>query len=249
VPAEDGVGARRGELTALLGVACLKYHGAGLRAARNGEPTGDVELVAVDVEPPGVRIGEEDTGVGVRHDLVTTPGVEQRPGRGEELLGPQIALVLREEAAAPEILTGELVPRRDNVPGGSPRGQVVEGGELAGDVVRLVKGGVDRPGKAEPFGDRSQRGQDGEGVGSPDHVEVVDPAVLLTQAQPLGQEQEVELGPFGRLREMDERPEVDMTAGVRIAPDGRVVHTREVRGQVDLLAGSAHDVLPAPTAT
>ena len=60
------------------------------------------------------------------------------------------------------------------------------------------------------------------------------PAVLA-QAEALGEEEEVELAPLGGLREVDERREVGLAARLRVAPHGRVVHAREVRGEVDLL--------------
>jgi len=89
---------------------------------------------------------------------------------------------------------------------------MVQARELPGHLVGLVEGRVDGAGQAQPVGHRRQSGQDGEGVGAPDHVEVVDLAVLLAQAQPLGQEQEVELGPLRRLGQVHERAEVDVAA-------------------------------------
>jgi len=85
------------------------------------------------------------------------------------------------------------------------------------------------------LGHRGQGGQDREGVGPADHVEVVDQPVLLAQPQSFGQEQEVELASLGGLGELAERVELDMAAGGGVAPHGRVVHAGEVRGQVKLL--------------
>ena len=93
------------------------------------------------------------------------------------------------------------------------------------------------PVEAEAVGDGGERGEHGEGVGAADDVEVVDLAALLAQPQPLGEEEEVELGPLGGLREVDERAELDVAAGRRVAPDGGVVDAGEVRGEVDLLGG------------
>ena len=120
---------------------------------------------------------------------------------------------------------------------GPAAGEVVERGELAGHLVGLVERGVDRAGQPEPVGDGGERGQDGEGVGPADDVEVVDLAVLLAQPQPLGEEEEVELGALGGLREVRERAELDVAAGRRVAPHGGVVDAGEVGGEVDLLAG------------
>jgi hypothetical protein len=113
---------------------------------------------------------------------------------------------------------------------------VVEGGELAGHLVRLVERGVDGAGQAQPVGDRGQRGQHGEGVGPADDVQIVDLAALLAQAQPFGEEQEVELGVLGDAGEAGERVELDVAARARVAPHRGVVHAGEVRGEVDLLA-------------
>ena len=82
---------------------------------------------------------------------------------------------------------------------------MVEAGELAGHLVGLVEGGVDGAGQPEPVGDGGQRGEHGEGVGPADDVQVVDLAALLAQPQPLGEEQEVELGALGGLREVRRR--------------------------------------------
>ena len=72
-------------------------------------------------------------------------------------------------------------------------------------------------------------------VGSADGVEVVDLAALLAQPQALGEEEEVELAALGRLREVDERVELDLAARPRVVPHGGVVHAGEVRGEDDLL--------------
>jgi hypothetical protein len=120
---------------------------------------------------------------------------------------------------------------------------MIKAGELPGHLVGLVEGGVDRPGQAEPAGDRRERGEDGEGVGTPHDVEVVDLTVLLAQPQPFGEEQEVELGPLRGPGQMREGTELDVAAGARVAPDRGVVHAGEVRGEVDLLQWPGHGQL------
>ena len=187
------------------------------------------------------RLAQELAGRLVGDDLGAVPGVEQLPGRGQERAGPLVALVLRQVAAATEVLPGERVPGGHHVPGGPAAGQVVQAGELPGHLVGLVERGVDRPGQPQPVGDRGQRGQHGERVRPADHVQVVDLTALLAQPQPLGQEQEVELGPLRRLGQVHERAELDVAAGPRVAPHRRVVHAGEVRGQVDLLGRAGHD--------
>ena len=140
------------------------------------------------------------------------PRVEDVEHRVEELLGPLVAEVLGQEATTAEVLAGELVPGRHDVPRRPTPRQVVEGGELAGDLVRLVERRVDRAGETETVGDGGEGGEDRERVGPADDVEVVDPTTVLAQAQALGEEQEVELGPLRRLGEVDERRQLDVAA-------------------------------------
>ena len=163
------------------------------------------------------------------------PGVPQLGRRGQERPGPIVAVGLSQVAATAEVLPGEGVPGGDHVPRRAAAGQVVEAGELAGYLIRLVERGVDRAGQPDVLGHRGQGGQDGEGVRPADHVEVVDRPVLLAQPQPFGQEHEVELASLGGLRELAERVELDVAARGRIAPHGGVVHAGKMRGQVDLL--------------
>ena len=244
MPAEDGIRAGRRELAALVGVARLEDDRAALRAARHVELARDVEVRVVVRERARARGGQELPGGLVGHDLGAVPRAEQLPGGAQERPGPLVTLILGQVTAAAEVLAGERVPGRHHVPRGPAAGQVVEAGELPGHLVRLVERGVDRPGQAEPVGDRGQRGQHGERVRPADHVQVVDLAALLAQPQPLGQEQEVELGPLGGLGQVHERAELDVAAGPRVAPHRRVVDAGEVGGQVDLLGWRGTWVLP-----
>ncbi len=235
VPAEDRVGAGGGELPALVGVARLEDHRTALRAARHVEVALDVEVPAPVGEGPGPRVAQEGAGSRVGGDLRAVPGVEQLGGGGQELPGAGVAVLTRQESAAPEVLAGEGVPGGDHVPGGPALREVVERGELAGHLIGLVEGGVDGAGQAQALGHRGQGGEHREGVGPADHVQVVYFTALFTQPQPLREEEEVELGALGRLREVDERVEVDMAAGGRVAPHGGVVDAREVGREMDLL--------------
>ncbi|GDY67505.1 hypothetical protein SAV14893_068980 [Streptomyces avermitilis] len=240
VPAEDGVRAGGGELAPVVGVARLEDHRAALRAARDVELPLDLEVLSLVHEGTGPGVPQEGAGLLVGDDLVAAPGVEEFVRGGEELLGPGVPLALREKAAAAEVLAGEGVPGGDDVPGGASVGEVVEAGELAGHLVGLVEGGVDGAGQTEPVGDGGQRGKDREGVGPADDVQVVDLSALFAQPESLGEEQEVELGAFGGPREVREGAELDVAAGLGIAPHGGVVDAGEVGGQMDLLQRLAH---------
>ena len=240
VPGENGVGRGRRELATVVGVACLEDDRPALRAAGHVEPAADVEMFVLVGELAGVWVGQEHAAVLVGHDLVSAPGVEQRVCRLQEALGALVALVLGEEAPAAKVLSGERIPRRHDVPGGTAVGQVVQGRELPGDLVRFVEGRVDGAGQAEAIRHRGQGGEDREGVRAADHVEVVDLTALLAQAQALGEEQEVELAAFGGLREVHERAELDVTSRRGVAPDGGVVDAGKVCGEVNLLQWLAH---------
>ncbi len=240
VPGEDRVGRGGGEVAALVGVAGLEDDRPSLRRAGDIELAADVEEAVVVLERAGPGHAEELAALLVGDDFVAVPGVPQLGGGLQEGAGPVVAVALGEEAAAPEVLPGEGVPAGDDVPGGPAAGQVVERRELAGHLVGLVEGRVDRPGQPEVLGHRRQGGEDGERVRAADHVQVVDLAVLLPQPQPLGQEHEVELAPLSGLGEVAERLEFDVAAPGRVAPHGGVVDAGEMRGKMDLLERLAH---------
>ena len=108
-------------------------------------------------------------------------------------------------AAAAEVLPGERVRRGDHVPRGAAAGQMVERGELPGDLVRLVVRRLDRACQPQVPGHRGDRGEHGHRVRPADHVQVVDLAALLAQPQPLGEEEEVEQARLGGPRQVRER--------------------------------------------
>ncbi len=240
VSREDGIGGRRGELAPVIGVPGLEDHRTPLRAAGDVESTADIEMIVAVGEFTGCRVRQEHAPVFVGDDFVTVPGVEQRVGGGQEALGPLVALVLGQEAAAAEVLAREGIPGGDDVPGGPAVGQVVQRGELPCHFIGFVERRVDRARQPEPICHRGQRGQHREGVRAPDDVEVVDLAALFAQPQSLGQEQEVEFAAFSGLREPDERIEFDVAAGFWVAPHRGVVDPREMCGQMNLLDGLAH---------
>ena len=239
MPGEDGVRRLGRELAALFGVPGLEDHGPPLGATRHVEVAGDLELVVAVAEGPGCGVRDEDAGGRVRGDLVSAPRVEQLPGREHELLRPVVAILLRQKAPAAEVLPGERIPGCDHVPGRPPAREVVEGGELPGDLVGLVEGRVDGAGQAQPVGDGGEGGQDREGIRAADHIQVIDLPALLPQPQPLRQEEEVEAGSLGGTRHVRKGAEVHLTPGARIAPHGGVVDAGEMGGEMHL-PGSCH---------
>jgi hypothetical protein len=56
----------------------------------------------------------------------------------------------------------------------------------------------------------------------------MDSPPLLAQPEPLGQEEEIELGSLGGLRQVHKRREIDMATARRIAPHRGVVDAGKV---------------------
>ena len=180
----------------------------------------------------GFRRGSRCPTARGRGDELGGPGVRGPPFERIRELG-EVGPV--EIAAAPEVLPGEGVGGGDDVPGGPAVAEVVEGGEPAGQFVRLVEGRVDGGGEAEPVGDGGQSAQHREGLGSADHVQIVDAPLVLAQPQPLREEEEVEPAALRRAGEVLEGGEVDLALRAGVGPDGGVVHAGEVGGEVHLL--------------
>src|SRR5690242_12438228 len=116
VPRENGIGRSGRELAAAIGITGLEDHRATLRAAWHAEPATDVEMTVMVGEFTGGSVGQEHAARLVGDDLVTAPRVEQRVRCRQEALGPLVALVFRQKAAAPKVLSGERIPRRDDIP-------------------------------------------------------------------------------------------------------------------------------------
>ncbi len=234
VTREDDLGVRGGEVAPGGRVSRLHDHRIALRAARHRARRGHLELLAamqhaahpIGVDEPAVlRIGDDRVGL---------PGVPERLREGDELLGSRVALLVGQVAAASEVAAVEGIRRGDDVPADAPAREVVDRGELTRELVGLVEGARQRADHADAAGDRGQRREDREGGGAARHVEVVDPAAVLAQAQALGEEDVVEEAALGGLGEVPERREVDLAARFRIAPDRRAVDTGEVRDEVHL---------------
>ena len=226
------------EVSALVGVAGLQQHRMSLRPGGQRRDSAHVELRPVMFDGPDAAGIDVDSGVDVGQHGIGCPAVPELARHGEELLGPRVAVGVVEKAAAPEVLAGEGVRRRDDVPAGTTVGEMVECRELPCHLEGFVEGGVDGPGQPDPVGDARQRGQHGEGVRAAHHVEVVDPATMLPQSQPFGQEEEVEQSALGGAGQVHERVELDLAARAGIGPHGGVVDAREVGGQGESACGA-----------
>ncbi len=239
--AEDHVGRGGRELATVVAVARLEDDRVALRAARHVEIAEDAELRPAVGELARRTGAHEGATCDIGHQVVVGPRIPERPCRCDELAGTRVALAVVEEAAAPEVLAGECVGRRDHVPHRPPVRQVIQGGQLTGEFVRLAEGGVERSGQTDVGGHGRERSEHGQRVGTADGVEIVDQTVLLAQAEALGEEEEVEFAALGRLGEMHERRELDLALRPRIGPHRGVVDAREVGGEDHLLRSIVHD--------
>jgi len=199
----------------------------------------DVELGAAVPHARRHVVVEEHAGAGVGAHPALRPRVPQLLGERRELPRPLVPVGVVEIAAAPEVRPVEGIRARHGVPSGSPSRQVIEGRELTRQLVGLVEGRVERADQPDVLGDPRECGEDREGVGPTEHVELVDPTLVLAQSQPFGQEDVVEQPAFGGRGEVLEGGEVDLAACRRVGPHGGAVHAGKMGGEVDL-ADAAH---------
>lgn len=82
---------------------------------------------------------------------------------------------------------------------------MVKCGRPAGELVWLVVGGGDRGHEPDAVGDGGERGENGDVVRASGDVELVQTPGVLAHPQVLREEEEVEFGALGRLREVHER--------------------------------------------
>ena len=204
VPGENAVGVCGSEFAARVRIPRLKDDGMALRRPRHVEPSRNVELRSVVFELPLGRVDHEAPGVGIGHDGIVVPAVPELACGQEELSRSVIARCLGQKSAAAEVLTREGIPRRHHVPGRSAPREVVERGQLTRHLEGLVEGRVDGARQTNVLRDRRQRSQNRERIGPTDDVEIVYLTALLAQPQALGEKEEVEFRPFGRLGQLDE---------------------------------------------
>ncbi|CPU65353.1 Uncharacterised protein [Mycobacteroides abscessus] len=242
VRGEHDVGRRGGEVAPVGRVARLEQDGVALRPARRLEQPDDVRVRPVVRDRPHRAGPQELARDPVGQHRVVVPRVPQGARDLDDLGRPRVPLGVGQVPAAAEVGAREGVGARHEVPRRAALGEQVEGRELLRELPRLVERRVDRAREAEPLRDGRERGEDGQRVGAADDVEVVDAALVLAQAQALGEEEEVELRVLGAAREVLERREVDLAARAGVAPHGGVVDAREVGAEVDLLAGSGAHV-------
>ena len=217
--------------------AGLQDHRTALRRARHGQRAahGEVLALVVDLVHLG-RVGEL-AGLPVHDQRAVLPGVPQRRDGLQELLGPVVALVVVQMGLDAEVLRLRVVHRGDDVPRGPPAGQVVERGERAGDVERVVvrrgvggadadpRRGADDPAEHGRQVELDRAGAVADGVG--DRV-----AVDAGHGEPVVEEHAVELRRLQRLRDVRvvvhrQEPEVGRRVAPRSGVDGHVAGLHE----------------------
>ena len=213
---KDHLGELGGDIDHVLGAARLHDDRPSLRGPRHIErPAHREELAFVIERMQPLRIEKLPAGL-VADEGVVVPAVPQRGDDIGEFAGAFVALAVLEVLIAAEILRFFLLARRDQVPAGAAAADMVEGGELARHVIRLVVArgrGGDEPDMARRAGQRRKQG---------DRLEIGDVLrraaqrvnMRLSHADIVGEEDHVELGTLGGLRQLAIVRDIDPGVGL-----------------------------------
>jgi hypothetical protein len=152
---------------------------------------------------------------------------------------------VRINPAPPEIARLGRLHRGDDIPPGAPAADVVKRGELAGDVKWLVVGGRGGPDETDTVGHHGERRQQRQWLEMRDELNRAAERIhmRLTRRNAVGEEDHVELGALGALRDLDVVTHVDMGVDLRtrVPPRRHMVAGRIEIGRKAHLA--RHDVL------
>lgn len=143
----------------------------------------------------------------------------------EELTGAAVALAMFDMLVEAEVQRRLRIGRRDDVPAGAPAADMVERGELAGDVIGLVEGGGRGGDQPETLGHYRERRQQRERIKGGDGGAALQCLHRhVQQGQMIGHEECVEPPLLELLREALEMREVEVRVGIGagIAPGGRM---------------------------
>ncbi len=214
---EDRLGIAGGEGAALVRGARLHQHRMALRRARQVERAAHAELLA------GVVDGVDAVGVGVdaagavMDARVVLPAVPQLAHDIDELGRATIAVAVRVALGEAEIAGRLGRPGGDDVPARPSGADMVERGELAGEVVGLVVGGgggADQPdvlGRAGDGGEQGQRFQ----------LALRDMADAAADGELVGEEHGIELAALGDARDLPIIADVGDALGLRLRVEPR----------------------------
>ena len=150
----------------------------------------------------------------VHHDGIGLPAVPQPLDDGGELAGAVIAVGMRHVGVAAEIGGLGLVVGGHQVPAGAAAVDQVERGEFARQVIGLVVGGGRGRDEADLLGHGGQGGQQGQRL----EIHRARGARLgvqfgRTDADQVGEEEQVEFAALGQLREFDAAAVVERAVG------------------------------------
>ena len=182
-----------------------------------------MEFVGVEIDPL-LHVADEG---------VVGPGIPQAGDHIEELAGAGIPDRVVEMSVPAEIQGLVRVAGGDEVPAGAAVRDMVEGGELPGHMVRLVIGRGGRGDEPDPFGDGSERRQQGHRVeGRHGSAALQRGHGHVHHRQMVGHEERIELGRLQSLGEALEmgKAEIRVRISTGIAPPGGVDADRPHEG-------------------
>jgi hypothetical protein len=228
---EHGLGELRRVFTSGLGRAGLHQQRMSLDGARDVERTAHLEVRAEVIDRADQSGVGEVAGLLVEQPRAVGPTVPELPHDFDELGRACIAVLVRGPLVEVEVVRLVLAGRRDDVPARSPVADVVERGELARQLERLViRGGRGRD-QSDAFGEHRDRRQQRH------RLEVIAGAVthVAAEREIVGEEDRVELRAFCYLCEprIVARVERVLRPAVRMAP-GRLVVARSHQERVEV---------------
>ena len=161
----------------------------------------------------------------VADERVVLPAIPEAEHHVHELLGAAVAQAVLHVGVAAEVERLLLGPGGDDVPADPALADVVERGELTGDVIGIVVGRGRAGKEADPLGDGGERADEGQRFVHIDAGVVAELVVIprgVAHSDAVGPEHEVDLGPLGGLRHLFPEPDIErrVRLGPRHAPPG-----------------------------
>ncbi|GJE72971.1 hypothetical protein CHKEEEPN_4532 [Methylorubrum podarium] len=246
---EHHLGGLRRDLAPGLGGAGLHDHRPSLDRARDVERPLHLQEFAPVVQGVELLRIEEEALLDVAQERIVRPGIPQAGDDLEELAGPGVAGGVVEMRVAAEVQRLVGIAGGDEVPAGPAPRDVVERGELAGDVVGLVVGGGGGGDQPDPLRHHGQRRQQRQRIERGDGGRALQRLHRhVHHRQMVGHEEGVELGRLQGSGEAHEVVEVEVRVrkAAGIAPPRRVDADGAHEGaEMEVSSGFAHGSPPA----